>query len=456
MKIQKQYFLALLLLMAALTLCSCAKKSYGSGIVQRRMGSGTKAEEAEEQIELTGRTEAPAEAEEVSVSNLYILLKIDPAMKTADFQKAGNGRLVQYTYNTGTRFLNKYGDMKSIESFQAGDVAKLEISSEEQQLLSVQLSDEVWVYDDIVNYSIDESIHAVTIGQTRYSYDPEMGVFSGETRIGIDGIGDSDILRAVGTGNKLISLAVTKGHGYLALANTKLFEGSFICVGDKIFQEVTKNMQIEAPEGTYLVTVANDGYGGSREVVIERDKTTSLNLDELKGEGPKICKIKFDVSVEDAVLLIDGKKADYSKPVEVRYGVHTITVEAEGYEPITEKLVVNSAEAEMEIALTSQSGDSDSNKKTEENTNNTNTNNGSAGTGNNGTNQNNTGQNGTNNNGGSNNASGTGNTSQTDYLTTLYNLLTSINNTGNTDSNSNQSSGNDSNSSGSYDDLRDQ
>ena len=105
--------------------------------------------------------------------------------------------------------------------------------------------------------------------------------------------------------------------------------------------------------------------------MIERDKTTSLNLDELKGEGPQICKITFQVGVEGAVLLIDGKHADYSAPVELTYGVHTISVAAEGYDTISKKLVVNSKEAEIEIALTASSaGSSETQPDSNQNTNN--------------------------------------------------------------------------------------
>ena len=41
------------------------------------------------------------------------------------------------------------------------------------------------------------------------------------------------------------------------------------------------------PEGVYTVAVANKGYGGSTEVEIRRGQTTVLDLEKLKGEGPK-------------------------------------------------------------------------------------------------------------------------------------------------------------------------
>lgn len=453
MKIQKQILLAVTILCTALFFGGCKNSSSGSGMFQGRMGSGAKAEEgtaldaAQEETEESAQTDSP----------LYVIVKIDTEKKEAVFEKVSDGRQLQYPYTAVTRFLDKYGNSKSAASFLPGDVAKITVSGSDQTLAKVQLSDEVWVYEDIVNYTIDEDIGALVIGDGRYAYNPKYPAFSGEGRIDVSDIGANDVLRAVGLDNKLISLAVQRGHGYLALSNTKLFEGSFICVGDRIFEQVEKNMKIEAPEGTYLVTVANNGYGGSREVEIKRDQTVSLNLDELKGDGPQTCRITFEVGVEGAVLWIDGKKADYSKPVELAYGIHTITVEAEGYDAITEKLVVNSKEAEIEIALNAASGsksaDTDSGSGTDGTADNNTNNNTNQNTANNNTgNANNNTNNNTNNNNTNSNNENNNNSNQTDYLTTLYNLLTSIgnsNNDGNANTNSNSNSG-------SEDDLRDE
>lgn len=453
MKIQKQVLLAAAFLMAAALASSCGNGSSQSGIFQGRMGSAAKTEE-ESVIQTQDATEETMQTD----SPLYVIVKIDVENKEAVFEKVSDGRQMQYPYTAATRFSDKYGNSKSASSFLPGDVAEIAVSAGDQELTGVQLSDEVWVYEDIVNYSFDEKIGALVIGESKYACDPKYPVFSGENRIKISDIGDSDVLRAVGLDKKLISLSVQRGHGYLALANTKLFEGSFICVGDRIFEEVKEDLQIEAPEGKYLVTVANNGYGGSREVEIKRDQTVSLNLDELKGEGPKICKITFDVGVEGAILRIDGKKADYSKAVELAYGVHTITVEAEGYEAITEKLVVNSKEAEIEIALNSASGSkpAESDGASEPaGTNGSGVNNNQANQ--NAPNYNNNGgagssQNNNNNNQNNNNNSNNNNASQTDYLTTLYNLLTSV---GNANNNSGANTNNNSNSTAD-DDLRDE
>lgn len=59
---------------------------------------------------------------------------------------------------------------------------------------------------------------------------------------------------------------------------------------------------MELPAGTYTVTVANNGYGGSTELTIESGRTETLDLNTLKGAGPKFGNILFAVDVEDALI----------------------------------------------------------------------------------------------------------------------------------------------------------
>ncbi len=169
-------------------------------------------------------------------------------------------------------------------------------------------------------------------------------------------VGDSDVLNVYGIGRTVYAIVVETGHGTLALANTELFEGGWVNLGTKVYAKVTRDMTMELPEGIYDFSVANDGYGDSGEVRIRRDKVTTIDLNDYKGEGPKLCRVTFDVGVAGAVLTVDGKKVNHKKPIELRYGVHTLGVYADGYDAWTRQLVVNSPKAKIEILLSAQTG----------------------------------------------------------------------------------------------------
>ena len=110
-------------------------------------------------------------------------------------------------------------------------------------------------------------------------------------------------------------------------------------------------MSMDVPEGTYTLSVANNGWGGSQEITITRGETTTVDLDALKGDGPKYGKILFTVNAENATVSVDGTQIDYTEPVDLQYGRHILVVKADGYEDWTRYLYVNSEEATILIDL---------------------------------------------------------------------------------------------------------
>ena len=110
-------------------------------------------------------------------------------------------------------------------------------------------------------------------------------------------------------------------------------------------------MSLDVPEGSYTLAVANNGWGGSTDIEVKRGETTKVNLNDLKGEGPKKSSILFEVDVQGAKIYVDGKEIDYTSPVEITYGKHTLKVTADGYDTWTRTLYVNSKEATIQITI---------------------------------------------------------------------------------------------------------
>ena len=97
---------------------------------------------------------------------------------------------------------------------------------------------------------------------------------------------------------------MTTGHGTLSLTNTTLFEGSYLQLNKDIFVLISDSMEMEIPEGSYTLKVANDGWGGTTEIEVVRGETTEVDLDTLKGEGKKRV-IDVDRFAQDVVLKIE-------------------------------------------------------------------------------------------------------------------------------------------------------
>lgn len=293
----------------------------------------------------------------------YVVRELNMADETITVLSTQTGRLTRCKYDLGTKFLDKYGNNCSAVHFSVGQVVKLGEKDEKSVLESVQLSDEVWVYEDVQKYSIDVDRGVFTIGETNYRMTDKLVIYSGDAEMSPDALGEDDTLQVIGKDKDIISVVVTTGHGYIQLVNSTLFQDSMICIGNRIFTTITGDMKLEVPEGTYAVTVANNGYGGTAEYTVTRNETTTIDLNELKGSGPKLCKLKFESEVAGVSVYVDGKQITVGEETEVTYGAHKLSVVAEGYESWQKTLVVNSESATIALDLAEEEKASDTQKE---------------------------------------------------------------------------------------------
>lgn len=290
---------------------------------------------------------------------LFLVLENNTVDETLILYSYETGLEYYYQYNFSTKFFDKYGNYEPVVRFTSGKVVELEERDEYGYLTTVRISDQVWEQEKIKRFSIDEEHGIFSIGGTNYSIRNKVVVFSNGEEISIGDLSENDVLSVVGLGNKLLSVNVTTGHGTLCLKNTELFDGSLLNLSDKMYAQISEGVSIEIPEGTYTLTVANDGWGSSREITISRGETTEIDLETMKGPGKKKGMISFRINVEDVKVYIDYELVDHTQAVELTYGTHTLEISASGYESWKKYLMVNSEEATLIIELDEEAEDDD-------------------------------------------------------------------------------------------------
>lgn len=343
----KHWLLPLVIFTVFVALSGCGRKDDGP-VSMKGYASGVEA-----------ATEEETQAEE---SSLYTVSGVDTTLSTMTFLNIDTGRYEQYSYTDGTIFKDRHGSLISAASMVPGKVVTLTLRDKDLILEKVEQSADAWEMDDIGKFSYNEEDKIFTIGDTKYSYDEELQVFSGDAAIELSAVTGQDTLRIQGIDRKVLSVSVTTGHGVIQLVNTQALEGGWLSLNHKNYYKITENMQLEVPEGTYELTVAGNGYGGSTEVAVTRNEQISVDVDSIKGEDPKYCTLTFAVDVAGALMYIDGSQVDYTQPLQLQYGIHSIQITADGYDTWSKRLYVNSPEAQIEIAL---SGDDTGSTETE-------------------------------------------------------------------------------------------
>ncbi|MCI7131741.1 MAG: hypothetical protein MSA09_14565 [Lachnospiraceae bacterium] len=301
-------------------------------------------EESEEEADEEPLTDVTGMREE-----LYVVVSIDTEERLIRLALPDSLRTVQYGYTRGTQILDDHGQFMSAARLAPGRVVTISELDDQAQLTMIQLAGDAWYQENITRFSIDDSLGMLVIGDTKYRYDKFLRVFSGDQEISLEQVSENDVISVQGVDKQILSVQVTTGHGTIALEHTELFEGGWISLGTKIYAKITPDMTLEVPEGVYELSVANDGYGDTKTVAVERSQVTTVDLDEYRGEGPKTCLVTFEIHVADALLYIDGEPVDYEEPVELRYGVYRLTVIADGFETWERQLVIHSQDATIQI-----------------------------------------------------------------------------------------------------------
>ena len=338
--------------MLVMSLAACGKPDTDDG-VKKFYNSMNDTTEAVGESTQSGLEAAAAENGKSVKKNSDILIvsDINSANETIRVYNYSTGVQYQYYYGLTTGFFDKYGNHMSVSDIHQGDVVDISGADSDGKAKRIQKSDKVWTNDAVTNFSVDKDKSVLEIGSSSYRLGERTMIFSGSEVIDTDSITAQDKLSVVGIDKDIVSISVTTGHGTLQLSNTSLFEGSFLQLGDRIFAEITPDMSLDVPEGSYTLAVANNGWGDSTDIEIKRGEITKVNLNDLKGEGPKKSSILFEVDVQGAKIYVDGKEIDYTSPVEITYGKHTLKVTADGYDTWTRTLYVNSKEATIQITI---------------------------------------------------------------------------------------------------------
>lgn len=310
-----------------------------------------------EEMDLEEEIEASRQTNE----EVYVVTSVNTEDCLIGLSAIDSPRTVQYGYTDATQIFDNYGEFMSAARLAPGRAVTIGELDSAAKLVTVRLLEDGWYQENITRFSVDTSIGMLTVGDTKYSFDRYLRVFSDDREISITQVKAGDTISVQGLGKQILAVRVTKGHGTIALLNTELFEGGWISLGTKIYAKITPNMTLEVPEGEYELSVANDGYGDSRMIKVERSQVTSVDLEQYKGAGPKLCRVTFEVNVEGALLYVNGEAVDYSAPVELRYGIHKLTVIADGFETWERQLVIHSEEATIQIGepQLSDKGDED-------------------------------------------------------------------------------------------------
>ncbi len=307
-----------------------------------------------------------------TASGQYILLGVDEEAKEVRLYNTANSLPETYEYTSSTYVIDTYGDIRTWEYLSVGDAVAVAFKEGEAVLSVVQKSPDAWISKDIEDFDItyaEETIKYMTINSANYRIAEDVLVFSGDGQISLDELSSMDVITVTGYDRVINSIVVSSSHGILTLKGTEDYVGGWICIGSVYSGVITKDMSVEVRSGSYMLSAANSGKGGSVRITIPAGEETVFNLSDLGADSDKIGEIRFHIYPEDTVFTINGKEYDYSKAVKLRYGAYKLMLYSEEYGTVERILIVSSEKASIVFdmeELTGADTDEDTTVSTEE------------------------------------------------------------------------------------------
>ena len=321
------------------------------------------------------QTAAPAQTERVDTgfvvtdpdsydsADTAVLVDINSIDSTVTLLNLDLGKRYTLSMDGTTRFADKYGKAISLSQLQEGDIVDVTFLKSQKHLTAMQLAQTAWQYDDVERYELNTVRNEVSIGGEVFQLSEDTQYFSQGHSIEKMDLNPADILTFHGIDSTVLSITVEKGHGYLRLVNDENFVGGWLEIGQTQIVRITEDMLVTVPEGSYQIDISYNGGGGVKNVVINRNEETTLDIGDLEVAEAQYGMVLFSLSPSNAELYIDGSQADPSQPISLEYGIHQIIAKADGYKSLTQYLRVGQESAGVDVQL--DKVDSDSEESTE-------------------------------------------------------------------------------------------
>lgn len=263
-------------------------------------------------------------------------------------------------YNGGTDVRSQYDKVISMKKISLGEIVEFSYDSKTNKLLTLKMYDKAWTYENVRKMKLDQQKKIIQLGSSNYGFKDSILYVGPDGVISQSELSPKDQLTVKGIGDTVYAIIVTKGHGMIRFTNIDKFVGGTVYIGASTYLKVTKVMRVTMREGTYKVTMQNGALVGSKEVTVQRNQETTVDMSEFKLEKADIGLVDFEINPYGADLYIDDVSTDYSNPVVLSYGNHTIKVTLNGYKSFTGILTVGQEEQDIEVNLVPDTSEEES------------------------------------------------------------------------------------------------
>ncbi len=286
-----------------------------------------------------------------SLTSTVLVIFVDQSEHTITFYDPNTDTAFLLTYTDSTSIKNKYGKIMTAAQLLTGDIADLYYSADATQLYQLQLSDDYWEYDGVVSPDINTDKNILNINDINYRCSNEVIIVSNDSIYSLADLYTIDKVNIRGVGERVYVMDVINGHGALSFINEDEYVGGSLYLNEDFAGQITQDMTVYLPEGTYDVTITNGDLSGSKTVTIDRYGTTVFDASEYSAPIYDTGIVDFSIFPEGADLYIDDTYEFFQTNLSLTYGEHIVEVSLGGYVTWTGTIEVSKDHSSIQISL---------------------------------------------------------------------------------------------------------
>lgn len=306
--------------------------------------------------------------EEVSVrheetSMTAIITSMDMENNQMHFVSVLDGTDITLQYHGGVRVSDTKGTDIGIDSVVCGNVVDIVYYADTEKLVSIAKNAKVKTYTQVKKFLYRQEEHTASCNGTTYKVSDYAQVFDGNQVLSLVDVNTEDeVTLSVWNGN-LVSVVITKGHGYVRLLNQGTYVGGFVEIGKDVIVPVTTDMLVAVGEGDYTLRINKNGYFGEKSIRVTKDRELNVDISDIAIPSGTVT---FAVTPEDAgeVIKVDGEIIA-NRTYTGLYGDHELSITAEGYDSFRGSFKITDTMKNLHVTLQQETTEESTEETTE-------------------------------------------------------------------------------------------
>jgi len=249
-----------------------------------------------------------------------------------------------------TTVRNRYGAQTDFREIDLGQIVEVTFDTNTRDMSELSLSSHAVIERDRSNVNINVDASTITIGNQVYTFSNRTLVLNRGEPFSINLITPEDVLTLIRYQNKIWSIRIDTGHGFIRFDNADDVVNGTVAVGTAVFTGLDPDRPVSALEGSHRVIIEGQNIETYiTDVIIRQGETVVVDLANVVFRQGTL---ELVVNESGASITINGEPAVLEDGlIELNYGTHQLRVERTGFVTINQEIDISQAFTRLELTL---------------------------------------------------------------------------------------------------------